>query len=318
MAKMTLSGLQTAVAAYIVASKQAGTWTATTGNIIGLVDKIGKIITIDGSFNNKLEFLKREDLPFGKTVEEYYIDLTLPEAFTGNPTGSETGVSHYPTMEAVTYNYALGRKKIPTTVPFGNIEYAVNNEGQEASIVSNIMKRLYDSQSLYEYAICKNLVGNLATKAIAASSNLYTALAIPSDETTGEAFIKAVKNKVEDSTFPSEVNNLGQYLMGASEELTLFVKKGITSILDVDTLAGAFHTDKLAIPARVVVLDDFGAASSDVYAILADTRGLGLHPDYRAVRSELDASGDKESFILHTDFTARISKSTFVHVFKKP
>lgn len=70
MAKMTLSALQSFVTAYVDAAKQAGAWTGTTNNLFGLVDKIGKQITIDGSFEDKLPELEGEDLPFGKTIEE--------------------------------------------------------------------------------------------------------------------------------------------------------------------------------------------------------------------------------------------------------
>ena len=70
MAKMTLSGLNTFVATYVDKAKQAGTWSASTNNIFGLIDKIGKQITIDGNFQDKLPEMDGEDLPFGKTIEE--------------------------------------------------------------------------------------------------------------------------------------------------------------------------------------------------------------------------------------------------------
>ena len=68
---MTLSGLQDFVSDYVLAAKQAGAWSGTTNNLYGLTDKIGKQITIDGSFSDKLPELDGEDLPFGKTIEEF-------------------------------------------------------------------------------------------------------------------------------------------------------------------------------------------------------------------------------------------------------
>ena len=70
MAKMSLAGLNSFVATYVDKAKQAGTWGGSTDNILGLMDKIGKQITIDGKFEDKLPELDGEDLPYGKTIEE--------------------------------------------------------------------------------------------------------------------------------------------------------------------------------------------------------------------------------------------------------
>lgn len=73
--KMTLKEIEAAVASYVAAANQAGTWSATTNNLAGLLDKIAKTVTIDGLFEDKLPELDGEELPLGKTIEEYYQDL---------------------------------------------------------------------------------------------------------------------------------------------------------------------------------------------------------------------------------------------------
>lgn len=78
MAKATLTELKSFVASYVDAAKQAGKWSATTTSLNGLIDKIGQQITIDGYFQDKLPELDGNDLPLGKTIEEWFIDLTLP------------------------------------------------------------------------------------------------------------------------------------------------------------------------------------------------------------------------------------------------
>ena len=54
MAKMTLASLKTFVKTYVDASKQAAEWQKTVNNMFGLIDKIGKIVSIDGDYNDKL------------------------------------------------------------------------------------------------------------------------------------------------------------------------------------------------------------------------------------------------------------------------
>lgn len=326
MAKLTLSGLQSFVASYVLAAKQAAAWSATTANTIGLLDKVGKIITIDGEFNDKLPEFNGDDLPLGKTIEEYFIDLTLPEAFDN--TGANALAPARPSVESVSYSYTLGRKKIKTTETYDDVERASLTAEGASNIISKIMERLYNSQTLYEYQCKKQLLGNMITKAYAATNaaTLITSIAMPSDSTTGEAFLKRVKGDIENASFSTEGNNLGNYLIGKAPKVNLYFQKGVMPSLEVDTFAGAFHREDLALPVDIKVLDDFGTiknasnvdVSSNVYAVLLDIRGIKLHTGYRAVRSQENGDGDFINFFYHSEFTGFISKSTYIHVYVKP
>src|SRR5574344_1195285 len=118
MAEMSITDLKTFVGSQVTAAKQAGAWNASTANILGLIDKVGKQITIDGDYQDKLPEFDGEELPFGKTIEEYFIDLTLPRAY--DSTGANALAPSYPTVENAAYSYSLGRKVIPTSEPMDN------------------------------------------------------------------------------------------------------------------------------------------------------------------------------------------------------
>ncbi len=319
MAKMTITNLKEFAKAYVDASKQAETWTATTNNLIGLVDKIGKIVTIDGDYGDKLPELEGDNLPFGRTIEEYFVDLTLPENFV-DPTDASYDPTnalkpHFPSVENCYYSYTLGRKKIATSEAFDNIERACINADDAGNITAKIMEKLEQSYQSARYASKRQLIGNMATKAVAAGC--VTTIAMPTDTATGEAFIKKVKDDVETASDINEGNTLGGVTAGASPSLTLYIKQGIKSTIDVDTLAGAFHSENLAIPATVKVIKDFGDADDGIYAILVDPRGIKLHNSYVAVRDQSNGDGDFINFFKHFEDTAFISKSTFVKVYKK-
>ena len=328
MSKLTLSGLKSFVSAYVAAASQAGSWSATTNNTIGLLDKIGKVITIDGEFNDKLPEFNGDDLPLGKTIEEYFIDLTLPEAF--DSTGANALAPATVPVEAVAYSYSLGRKKIKTTQRYDDVERASLTSEGASNIITKIMERLYNSQTLYEYTCKKQLLGNAIIKAIGASNsaNLITSIAMPTDSTTGEAFLKTVKQNIEDASFASEGNNLGNYLIGKAPTLNLYFQKKVMPSLEVDTFAGAFNKEDLALPTTIKVLDDFGSItytsggstvddSANFYGALIDIRGIKLHNTYRAVRTQENGDGDFINFFYHTEFTGFISKSTYMHFYKK-
>ena len=102
MAKMTIADLQTKVASYVAAAKQAGAWTATTDNKFKLIDKIGKIVRLDGSYIDKLPEFDGEELPLGKTIEEYFVDLIAPSDYDEN--GADNDAPAYPSVENAAYS----------------------------------------------------------------------------------------------------------------------------------------------------------------------------------------------------------------------
>ena len=315
MAKMTINGLVALAKSYVAAAKQAGTWNATTDNLYTAVDKIGKMIMLDGQFIDKLPELDGDELPLGKTIEEYFIDLTLPEAYTDiNTEGAKNEVPALPSVEQCAYNYTLGREKIKTTVPYDNVERAALNQNDAANMIAKILERLGNSYEMFKFQAKKQLLGNAADKAVAA--NLVTTIAVPTDTTTGEAFIKAIKGEVEAASFAHE-GGLNGALIGAAPELVLYIKKGVMPSIEVDTMAGAFNEARLAIPARVKVVDDFGTmTNTDVFALLVDPRGIKLHRGYHAIRTATNADGDFVNYVDHSEHTGFISKNVYIKAFK--
>lgn len=311
MAKMTIEGLETFVKTYVAAGKQAGAWVSSTDNLLKLQDKIGKQITLDGSFQDKLPELSGDELPLGKTIEEVMIDLTLPTDF--DATGADNDKPAYPTVEDVAYCYTLGRKKIKTSVPYDNVERAALTAEGAAAMTGKIMERIQNSQSLYEYNLKKQLLANMVDKAAGNAS----VVALPNTTENAEKAIIAIKEAVEDASFAHEGDSLtAGALIGASPELVLYVKKGFMPQVEVNAFAGAFNKADLAIPASIKVVDDIPCTDTKVWGVLIDPRGVKLHTGYKAMRSHENADGDFVNYTLHSEFTGFISKYTFVRVFK--
>ena len=320
MAKLTIKGLKDFTKAYVDASKQAGAWTSSTNNMLEAIEKIGKMVTIDGDYGDKLPELTGDDLPLGKTIEEWMIDLTLPENFV-DPADSESGFDplsalkpYFPETEDCYYSYSLGRKKIATSIPYDNFERACLSSEDAANMEAKIMEKLEQSEQATVYAIKRQLLGNMATKAVAAGC--VEELAAPADTATGEDFVIKLKDAVEVASDINEGNTLGGVTAGAAPALTLYLKQGIMSTVDVHVLAGAFHDEKLAIPATIKVIKDFGDCDAKIFGILVDTRGVKLHNGYKAVRTQPNGSGDYLNIFKHFEDTGFISKSTYVRVYK--
>ena len=141
-------------------------------------------------------------------------------------------------------------------------------------------------------------------------------LAVPVDTNTGEAFIKAIKELAEISSDISEGHSLNGNTLGASEGLVLLLKQGVMPSIQVDTLAGAFQKEELAMPVEVKVIKDFGSDNTGVYAMLVDRRGVRLHNTYKAVRENFNGAGDFLNLFYHSEDTGFVSRNTFVCVIR--
>lgn len=319
MAKMTKSGLTSAMTTYVAAAKQAGSWNATTGNFLGALDKIGKTITIDGLYNDKLPMLEGDELPAGKTIEEYFIDLTLPEAFSNiTAEGAKDNVPQLPSVETVCYNYTLGREKIKTTVPYDNVERAFNTVEGGANALTEISVKLQNSYDLTRYAEKKQLLANAISKcATVGTAEVLKQVSPITDTTSANAFIKQVKSDVSDASYAHQ-GGLGGALIGAAPKLYLFIKKGIMPILDVDSYAGAVNPEKLGLGqnVEVVEVDDFGDADAKYIAFMCDSRAIKLHNGYNATRQSVNADGDFVNIVRHFEDTGFISKYCYMKAYK--
>lgn len=177
--RLDLKGLKTAVASYVATAKiDLSTLTITQNNIVGLVDTIGKIWTIDTSVYDKLPEFDGEALSFGKTVEEWNQDMSLPQDYNVDEDGSRALKDYTPTYRPVSYSISLGRKVFGASIPYGNIERAVHNEGQFVEVVAMITKKLEDSISLWKYESKRELMGKMieaCESAMGSGATTYTA-----------------------------------------------------------------------------------------------------------------------------------------------
>ena len=375
MAKFSIEGIEAIAHSYLVSNKIANTsFTETHNNIVGLLDKVGLLKLIDTDFQDKLVELNGENLPYGKTVEEWYQDLIEAVDYNADEDGSRALKFYSPSYRPVSYSYTLGKKMIATSIPNNNVERAVNNYEQLASILATQTKRIGDSMAQWRYAVKRELLGVLCDKAVAAYSgatayadysdtptnvvegtfykqgtpakyavcvkaktaasgdtwatlvaagylipiHFVQELAKPVDTSTGEAFLKALKDCVEKAQDISEGYSFNGNTIGAERGLSLYFKQGFKSSLDVDTLAGAFHEEKLSTGVEAKVIKDFGKTTSKAYAILMDTRACKHHIDYEATRENMNGAGDFLNIFQHIESTCFISRNAFITIFVEP
>lgn len=368
--RLDLAGLKSAVASYVASAKlDLSSLSATTDNIVGLVDTIGKIFTIRTNVYDKLPEFEGESLSWGKVVEEWQQDMTLPADYNVDSDGSRALKDYTPSYRPVSFSVTLGRKVFPTSIPYGNIERAVHNEGQFVEIIAEITKKLEDSISAWKYQCKRQVLGEFIDKCVSAMGTgattyvanstalvegsfykdggspekfavamvsqsaenktfatllgegklvqlqLIRTMAVPSDASTGEAFIKAVKEEVEHASDLSEGHSLSGNVLGVEEDLGLYLKHSVLPSLQVDTLAGAFHENQLAMGVDMKVIKDFGNTSSKAFAVLLDKRAVRIFEGYNATRENQNGYGDRLNIFRHIEYTGHYSRNAFICVF---
>ena len=197
--------------------------------------------------------------------------------------------------------------------------------GTTISAAANVNVHLYCTGNTTNYCVVKKIPAATYTVQQAIDNgfliayDLVSVLAKPVDDTTGEAFIKQLKKDVEIASDFSEGHSLNGNTLGATEQsgLILVLKQGIMPSIEVDTQAGAFNGEKVALPTKVVVVPNLGSADAKVYGVLLDARGMRLHNTYRAVRENINGLGDFLNMYFHTENTCLVSRNSFVKVYKE-
>ena len=319
---LTPDALNTALKAWVDATKQrSATYTATTNNIFGLVDKIGKVVNIPSQFVDRLPELEGDELPLGATIEEYITQLFMNQTNEVNDKGQLINGDHgtrYDMPEVKKYySYMLKPYRYAISRDYNNLEVASLTPVGCAKATADIVKDLNDSYTVWRYGAKRQLIANAIAQCEAVgTSDLVSELTVPTTAETGEAFLLAVKKLVEIAKDEHQGYNLSQTYQGAAPKLTVYVLQGILPDIEVNTLAGAFNKEELGVDVEFKPLVNFGD-NSDAFAFVCDTRGIKLHNHYRAIRTDSIGGDDFVTFTKHSKDTGFISGATFMHVFKK-
>lgn len=312
--ELTIETLKSAAGAYVDATKQLQTkFVPTVDDFTKTVCKIGEMKTLYLPHVDKLPELSGDNLPFGETIEEFMVNDFLPSDFVYADGAARKNATRATFAEAV-YSYPMKEQLWELGVPRNQFRRVSLGERSFGDLIASTLSTLDSSANAWNYAAKRQLLGNAAVEA-AKIPGCTSVLAKPADTATGEAFIKAVKECVE---VASDMNdgNLAQHTAAAAPSLTLYIKQGVMPSIEVDTMAGAFNEAKLAIPATVKTVLDFGTTDENVYAILVDNRAIKLHDDILTVTSDYEGRMDQDNFYRHQKQTGFISKYGYIHVFK--
>lgn len=123
-----------------------------------VLNKIGLMITIKGRYVDRLPEFDGPELPLGKTIEEYF--MQLPKILDSDRDGSEDGTPADPEFLPAYYSYSLEKKRIKITRRYDEYEEACYTEEQFLDFITEIEGAINDSQTLYKYGLKRELLGH--------------------------------------------------------------------------------------------------------------------------------------------------------------
>lgn len=305
-----ISSIKTFVAGVLEDAKiaeAAEDFEAVINSTTGLVEKCMDQICLNQLFTDKLPELDGDEKEFGAYIEEYGMGLLVPKAATTLVDGNSYGVPYFaPALQGTFHSWKLPKYIVAGSTSYDKYKSSMKSPEAYAAFVSNVLKQMVDSYNQARYEEKKELLGwavdNVATT---------ESIAQPVDTTTGEAFIKKVKDIAEEASFARDITVGDDTItLGAAEGLTLYINKGIMSSLEVDTLAGAFNKEDLAMPVSIKVVD-FGASgmgTAGAYGLIVDNRAIKLFPNRNSVGEDVNAYHDFVTISRHVVDTPFVSK----------
>lgn len=234
--------------------------------ITSLVDRIGLIVVRNISLQNPLKKFKKGMMPFGRTIEEIFTDITKAKKY--DPYDAEETVYKRELPNVKTLFHERNRQDFyEQTIQDESLKTAFVSWGNFEGFVASIINAIYNSAEVDEYEYMKMLVDNYYSK------GLFTIIPVekPNTETATKLFVKKMRATAKKMTLPNgsrEYNSLAVRTRTDMDNLHLIIDADLEAELDVDVLAKAFNMERTTFLGHVTVIDGF--ESTGLEAILID------------------------------------------------
>lgn len=272
--------------------------------ISNLVDRIGLVVVKKASLNNPLKKFKKGAMPFGRTIEEIFTDITQGKKY--DPFDAESTVFKRQIPNVKTLFHERNRQDFYTqTIQDESLKTAFTSWGNFENFVSSIINAIYNSAEVDEYEYMKLLVDNYQ------SQGYFTVVPVtaPTTETAMREFVKKLRATARKMTLPTgsrDFNALAVRTRCEMDDLHLIIDADLEAQMDVEILARAFNMDKTDFLGHVTVIDGF--ASSGLEAVLIDKDWFMVYDNELSMESVRNPKGKYWNYFYHVWQTLSVSR----------
>lgn len=268
-----------------------------TGEII---QKIGKQIVADfDEFINPLEIFKKGDMPFGKTIEEIWMDLYPAQEYDQETSETEVLKRELPNIKTK-YHVETRENFYKATLSIKELRQAFFSEnGIYDYVYSLFTKRLFQSDVLDEYLIMKEIIDMGIEEGLTAESNVQVVdLPYSDDERFSKALAKVLRSTASQLNFYNTSTIEGVKNVTSKANQIIITTPEVEAMLDVDVLSQAFHMEKADNNGRLCIIDGF--ENEDVLAVVTSDDFLLQYDTYNNLEPEIhNSQGLYRNFYYH-------------------
>ena len=268
-----------------------------------LLNKIGKTIIDQKMFKNPLSRFKSGAVS-PHDIEEIFVGMAKAEGKYDpkgpNPLGRRDAVP-------VEVTYHRENRQDYYAISMGDIDFirVFRSPATLEVFIKGQINAVYSADEYDEYLAMKNVLATFPNKEKTGLGyfdyEVKDMSKAPSKEAFARDFVKTLRKAVKDVQFHStKYNAAGVFTASKPGDLVLLVHKDVTTEVDVELLAKAFHTsntDMKVVP-TIVELDDFGTMT-DTYGLLVDAEWFRIFDTLQTMKKQENAQGLFTNYFYH-------------------
>lgn len=239
-----------------------------------ILNKIVKTVVTSKSYENSLKFFKKEPIPFGKTIENVFVELIkakdFSEKFGDGSSEASSLLSKEETTVKTEYYSENFKHKYKLSISDEQLKSAFMSANGLSELTQGLIRSATSSAEYDEYMLIKALIGSAVEKKIEID-NLFTL----DENVQAKKITKTVQSLVNKFRFMStEYNKQGVHTHCMPSDCVIITTPDHLANLNVELLATAFNISYAEMPSRIVVIDGFLNADktddNDTVCIVAD------------------------------------------------
>ena len=245
------------------------------------VNRIAGQLIRQRTFTNPLK-RKRDDIAYGTTIQEIELDFIKAHAYRddwGHRIDDITNLLKiYRPDGQVAYHSVNRYDQYPISINYMELRGAFTGEYGLNQLATKIMNVPYNSAEYDEYGYYKQIIAEHEYR----HGFFKHQAAMPVDETTGKAFLRALREYADLFTIPNRLYNAKDVTVPVwvnddeIPRMVLYIEAKAKASIDVDTLSAVFQLDKAEVKYRIQFIDSipipgaYALLTTDDFFVCAD------------------------------------------------
>lgn len=233
-------------------------------------------------FNNPLQDLEGEVLPFGYAGQEIYINPVKPRKFNAQDFAGL--LKMYETDAKVQYTQINSDLQYPISISYDDIRTAMTSWNNLENFVNAQYQALYNGAFITRYNQVRQMVASAYNSG---RVNVQTVTDV-TDETSAKALVTAMREAALNFQVPDENNNAWKKVGGYGpavvtwsdiSDIRILIRNDVLATTSVNVLAEAFNLSETDFLGRVIGVKDFNIYDEDGNLLLDGSKIVAIMAD---------------------------------------